>query len=114
MVIVAAIEIQLAIIAVNLPSLKALWAKVTGGSSAASAKYYAGRQKGYRLSALSSKGKSDKVSRGTITRMEHNVPHTESEEELFKRAGIARASPQPDAGITVTREVTVADEVRAK
>jgi hypothetical protein len=114
MVIVAAIEIQLAIIAVNLPSLKALWAKVTGGSSAASAKYYAGRQKGYRLSALSSKGKSDKASRGTITRMEHNVPHTESEEELFKRAGIARASPQPDAGITVTREVTVADEVRAK
>ncbi|KAF3006506.1 hypothetical protein E8E13_004876 [Curvularia kusanoi] len=113
MVIVAAIEIQLAIVAVNLPSLKALWTKVTGGSSAGSARNYA-RQKAYKLSALSSKGKSDRVSRGTITRMEHNVPHTESEEELFKQAELRRASPNPDVGITVTREVTVADELRSK
>jgi hypothetical protein len=33
MVVVAALEIQLAVIAVNLPSLKALWTKLTGGSS---------------------------------------------------------------------------------
>lgn len=113
MVIVAAVEIQLAIIAVNLPSLKALWTKITGGSSAGSTRYYS-RKRGYKLSALSSEGKSDRVSRGTITRMEHNVPHTESEEELFKQAGLKRASPQADAGITVTREVTVEDERQPK
>lgn len=110
MVIVAAVEIQLAIVAVNLPSLKALWIKITGGSSAASGPYYS-RERGYKLSTIkSSKGPSNRISRGSITRMEHNVPNTESEEELFKQAGMRRASTHPDACITVTKEVTVENE----
>lgn len=111
MVIVAAVEIQLAIVAVNLPSLKALWHKMTGGSSTGSKPAYS-RQRSYKLSTLasSSKGKSNKVSRGSITRMEHNVRSTESEEELFKQAGLRRASRSPDAGIFVTKEVTVKND----
>lgn len=110
MVVVAAIEIQLAIVAVNLPSMKALWIKMTGGSSAASGPYYSG-ERGYRLSTVkSSKDKSNRISRGTITRMEHNMPNTESEEELFRQAEMRRASPHPDSCITVTKEVTVENE----
>lgn len=115
MVIVAAVEIQLAIIAVNLPSLKALWIKMTGGSSAASEPYDS-RRKSYRLSTIKSgpKGRNNRVSRGSITRMEHNVRATESEEELFNQVGPTRASHNPDAGIVVTREVTVKNEYKPK
>lgn len=113
MVIVAAIEIQLAIIAVNLPSLKALWIKMTGGSSVGPEPYNS-RQRSYKLSTMkSSKGKRNRVSKGSITRMEHNVRSTESEEELFKQvAGPRRASHNPETGIIVTKEVTVKNEYK--
>lgn len=113
MVIVAAVEIQLAIIAVNLPSLKALWNKITGGSSAGSQPLYS-NQRSYKLSTVksSSKLRSNGFSRGSITRLEHDVRSTESEEELFKTAGLRRASQNPDAGIIVTSEVTIQNDHR--
>ncbi|KAJ4399271.1 hypothetical protein N0V91_009554 [Didymella pomorum] len=109
MVIVAAVEIQLAIIAVNLPSLKALWNKVTGGSSAGS-KPSSSRSKSYKMWSL--KSSNNRVSRGSITRMEHNVKGTESEEELWKQAGARQAAQTPESGITVTREVDMTSERR--
>lgn len=113
MVIVAALEIQLAIVAVNLPSLKALWNKMTGGSSAGSKPSYS-HQTSYKLSTLksSSRSRSKRASRGSITRMEHDVRITESEEELFKQNGRTQESQSSDAGIVVTREVTVKNEVK--
>lgn len=109
MVIVAAFEIQLAIIAVNLPSLKALWNKVTGGSSVGS-KPASSRSKSYKMWSL--KSSNNRVSRGSITRMEHNVKETESEEELWKQAGARQATRTPESGITVTREVDMTNERR--
>lgn len=109
MVIVAAVEIQLAIIAVNLPSLKVLWNKVTGGSSAGSKPEYS-RSRSYKMWTL--KSSKNRVSRGSITRLEHNVRSTESEEELFKQVGGRKATQTPDTGITVTREVDLTSEHR--
>ena len=109
MVIVAAVEIQLAIIAVNLPSLKALWNKVTGGSSAGS-KPGSSRSRSHRMWSL--KSSKNRVSRGSITRMENNVKGTESEEELWKQAGARQAAQTPESGITVTQEVDMTSERR--
>ncbi|KAF2202070.1 hypothetical protein GQ43DRAFT_10513 [Delitschia confertaspora ATCC 74209] len=105
MVIVAAVEVQLAIVAVNLPSLKALWTKLTGGSSSGSGKGYSD-QKGYKLSSMEpgrSKKKS-KHSRGSITALEQGLSSTESEEELFRQTGTTFLAP---GGIKVTKMVDV-------
>ncbi|KAG9191255.1 hypothetical protein G6011_09343 [Alternaria panax] len=99
MVIIAALEIQFAIIAVNLPSLKALWTRVAGGPSYGSAdgEQSSSKQKGSKLSSLgqivtigSGKGLSGsrwgkKAHRGSITRLEQGVTATESEEELCRQ-----------------------------
>ena len=100
MVIVAALEIQFAVIAVNLPSLKALWARVAGGLSYGSGAGELGssNKKGYKLSSLGqnitigSEGKGPSGSkwgkrphRGSITRLEQGVTATESEEELWRQ-----------------------------
>jgi hypothetical protein len=118
MVIVAAVEIQLAIIAVNLPSLKAVWVNMTGGSSAGSGKSYSQRT-GYKISSMTgdshqlsiiggfSKRKNNKASRGNITRMERGLWGTESEEKLFKQTRLKEASNTADAGIIVTRKVAM-------
>lgn len=97
MVIVAALEIQLAVVAVNLPSLKALWIKVLGDQSIGSVRPY-DKKRNYKLRSIggivgdistvggSSRrlGKS-KVPLGSITRMEHGVAG--SQEELFDVVG---------------------------
>jgi hypothetical protein len=103
MVIVAALEIQFAIIAVNLPSLKALWTRVAGGPSYGSGGGERGssKQKGYKLSSLGqiitigSEGKGPggskwgkRAHRGSITRLEQGVTATESEEELCRQGNI--------------------------
>tara|TARA_R110002003_G_scaffold116_28_gene10315 strand:- start:16403 stop:16957 length:555 start_codon:yes stop_codon:yes gene_type:complete len=124
MVIIAALEIQFAIIAVNLPSLKALWMKLTGGSTTDSGQGYSG-QKGYKLSSMERKARStsgvgayasgqgrsakSKGSRGSITRLERG---TESEEELFRQGGTAlklpvQRMPMDGSGIKVTTDVNV-------
>jgi hypothetical protein len=109
MVIVAAVEIQLAIIAVNLPSLKALWNKVTGGIWNSSGPD-SSRSRSYKMWSL--KSSKNRVSRGSITRLEHNVRSTESEEELWKQAGARQAAQTPESGITITREVDLTSERR--
>lgn len=91
MVIVAAFEIQLAIVAVNLPAMKALYSGMTGGSSNDQSEQISGSA-GYKLSSLDAKGKklrsasSRKGPAGpvvdvSITR--HMA--SESEEELWQR-----------------------------
>jgi hypothetical protein len=127
MVIVAALEIQFAVIAVNLPSLKALWMRITGGSTSGSGPNNS-NQKGYKLSSMerkgangavmgghanwSAKGAKSKGSRGSITRLERELPSTESEEELFRQGGTSLQMPiqgtRVDAhGIKVTTDVNV-------
>jgi hypothetical protein len=126
MVIVAALEIQLAIIAVNLPSLKALWTRFGGGSSSGSGPGGASsNQKGYKLSSLGqivTIGSEAKGSRGTkwgklarrgsITRLEQGVTATESEEELCRQGGTpsqtGNLAPEGDVGaIKVTKDYDV-------
>jgi hypothetical protein len=121
MVIVAALEIQLAVIAVNLPSLKALWMRITHGSSSGSGQGNS-NQKVYKLSSLDRKGErsarwgtgaKSKGSRGSITMLERGgVPSTESEEELFRQAGTSLQLPiqgkdDTHSGIKVTRDVNI-------
>ncbi|OCL06105.1 hypothetical protein AOQ84DRAFT_366094 [Glonium stellatum] len=98
MVIVAALEVEFAVMAVNLPSVKALWNQITGGSSSGSgaASGYSGA---YKLSSMERKRdgqykQSSKVSggrsgnRGSVTMLEQGVMSNESEEELFRQQGI--------------------------
>jgi hypothetical protein len=92
MIIVAALEIQFAVVAVNLPSLKALWMRYTGGSSAGTGPDKSD-SKGYKLSDMDGKGAGasksratkSKGSRGSLTRLERGISNTESEEELFRQ-----------------------------
>lgn len=123
MVIVAALEIQFAVVAVNLPSLKALWMRITGGSSAGSGPSKS-NSKGYKLSSLDrngaqsaavgpwGKGGRSKGSRGSITRLENGITTTESEEELFRQGGTTLQLPiqgkKDDSGaIKVTTNVDI-------
>lgn len=115
MVIIAAIEIQLAIIAVNLPSLKALWTTMAGESSAASKGQH--RHGGsYKPSTSDShrKKRTNRISRGSITQLEHNGQRTESQEELFTHTGCSHMSGKPDTGIIRTREVAVETSSQTK
>jgi hypothetical protein len=120
MVIVAALEIQFAVIAVNLPSLKALWMRYTHGSSGGSGPNGSG-QKAYELSSMERHGGShnkwgsgakSKGSRGSITMLERGMTSTESEEELFRQAGTGSNLPTQGGddgirGIKITRDVQV-------
>lgn len=127
MVIIAALEIQFAVIAVNLPSLKALWMRLTGGSSSGSGQGNS-NQKGYKLSSMERKGTKNsalgghsnqpgkggrsKGSRGSITRLERDIPSTESEEELFRQGGTSLQMPiqgqrNNARAINVTTDVNV-------
>jgi hypothetical protein len=119
MIIVAALEIQFAVIAVNMPSLKALWMRMTNGSSAGSGPDNS-NSKGYKLSGLKrngtgaqwSKGGRSKGSRGSITRLERDIASTESEEELFRQGRTSLQLPiqgrQDSTGaIKITTDIDV-------
>jgi hypothetical protein len=123
MVIVAALEIQFAVIAVNLPSLKALWMRLTAGRMSSSGQSNS-NQKGYKLSSLErnganssgvgqwSKAGKSKGSRGSITRLERCITSTESEEELFRQDGTLMQLPMQGTkgdgnGIKVTTDVNI-------
>jgi hypothetical protein len=90
MIIIASLEIQFAVIAVNLPSLKALWMRYTGGSSSGTGPDKS-NSKGYKLSDMDGKVSDSSKSRkrksraegGSITRLERGITNTESEEDLF-------------------------------
>jgi hypothetical protein len=101
-VIVASFEIQFAVIAVNLPSLKALCIRVTStGSNGRGSEGWSGRR-GYKLSSFGKSGKS-RSERGSTTRLERGVMSTESEEELFRMGG----TKIDGATIKVTKDYSV-------
>jgi hypothetical protein len=123
MVIVAALEIQFAIIAVNLPSLKALWTRVAGGPSYGSGagERSSSKQRGYKLSSLGqivtigseAKGPSGsrwgkKPRRGSITRLEQGGTATGSEEELCQQHGTSLQTlhQAPDGEIGIIKVTT--------
>lgn len=91
MVIVAAIEIQLAMVAVNLPAMKALYTGMTGGSSNNQSEPISGSN-GYKLSSMDGKGNKMRSapSRKNLAAPVVDVSITrhmasESEEELWQR-----------------------------
>ncbi|KAL6915402.1 hypothetical protein FSST1_006897 [Fusarium sambucinum] len=82
MVIVAAFEVQCAIVAVNLPSLKPLWVKIKGRQSTSDSNGPSAQQP-YKLSSMDNKDGSKKNnSMGVVTRLERGLSTNESEEEL--------------------------------
>jgi len=118
MIIVASLEIEFAILAVNLPSVKALYNRITGESSTGgSGAGYSGenRSKGYKLSSFEpgnkgaggsggGSGVRSKLgkSRGSFT-VTHLERGSESEEELFRQAGMS-------GQIKVTTDVAITSD----
>ncbi|KAF2645134.1 hypothetical protein P280DRAFT_390538 [Massarina eburnea CBS 473.64] len=106
MMIVAALEFNLATLAVNLPAMKCLWLKIQNKSSfESSTGPTAGTplQQGYGLSTIGKKKQKSKMNDlGTITRLEQGVQGSESEEELWKKGlvGIGK-----NGGIVVSKDV---------
>lgn len=95
MVIVAGIEVQCAVIAVNLPSMKPLWTKVVGGSGYAKSSDNSGENGdgSHELSAPSSKRKGGRghwagpIADVSITNQIATRQATDSEEELCRKGG---------------------------
>ncbi|KAF1810376.1 hypothetical protein P152DRAFT_460492 [Eremomyces bilateralis CBS 781.70] len=88
MIIVAAFEVQCAIVAVNLPALKALWTKVRGNNNSSEDSNDPSYQRPHKLSSMDrgNPGDSKKnTSNGYITRLERGLESNESEEELFEQ-----------------------------
>ncbi|KAF5024534.1 hypothetical protein F66182_3297 [Fusarium sp. NRRL 66182] len=85
MVIVAAFEVQSAVIAVNLPSLKPLWVKFKGrGSTLDNVNPEPSSQGGYKLSSMDANRSKKNKPMGVITRLERGLDANESEEELVE------------------------------
>ncbi|KAL5404112.1 hypothetical protein PMIN04_012655 [Paraphaeosphaeria minitans] len=99
MVIVAALEIQLAIVASNLPAMKALWLHLTRSSTNGSGE--PSGSKGYKLSSMERKAAGSRYGsnkRGSITMLERGILSTESEEELTRMASkVAREDSNRDS-----------------
>lgn len=102
MLIAAAIEIEVAVIAVNLPALKTLFTRFVGGSTADNSykmsDYKSGSSKGLKGSGFSSTQKEPKSQRYL------GVTLTGSEEDLLRQG---REKP---VNITVTTNIDVATE----
>lgn len=95
MIIVASFEVQCAIVAANLPAMKALWTKVRGKYSSAGSNEPS-LEKPYSLSFIrrGKRGERNKhSSMGSITRLENGLTTNESQEELVegkvKQQGLA-------------------------
>lgn len=83
MIIVASFEVQCAIVAVNLPAMKALWTKIRRrfGSEEDESP-----QESFKLSSARRKRRGDTngtSTMGSVTRLERGLETTESKEELF-------------------------------
>ena len=102
MLIAASIEIEVAVVAVNLPAMKSLFTKFVGGSTADDSykmsDYKSGSSKGLKGSGLSSSQRELKSQR------ELGVTLTGSEEDLLRQG---REEP---VNITVTTNIDVASE----
>ncbi|KAH6851565.1 hypothetical protein BKA58DRAFT_326344, partial [Alternaria rosae] len=83
MIIVASFEVQCAIVAANLPAMKALWRKVRGKYSSAGS-YERSKEKPYRLSSMRRELWNKRASMGTITRLEQGLTGNESQVELVE------------------------------
>uniref|UniRef100_A0A4E9EFX4 Rhodopsin domain-containing protein n=1 Tax=Gibberella zeae TaxID=5518 RepID=A0A4E9EFX4_GIBZA len=82
MVIVAAFEVQCAIVAMNLPWFKALWVKIKGRQST-SDRNAPSAQQPYKLSSMNNKhGSRKNNSMGVVTLLERGLTTNESEEAL--------------------------------
>lgn len=118
MVIVAAFEIQLAIIAVNLPAMKALYSGMTGGSSNDQSEPISGSN-GYRLSSMDARGKK---LRSTTSRKNPAAPvvdvsitrhmASESEEELWQREHQGKVQVTKTIEIKSDQSDTDSDAIR--
>lgn len=106
MMIVAALEFNFAILAVNLPAMKCLYLRLTGRDTMGGSSGPSNTPDGvYGLSSLGRKAQRQKLNDlGTITRLEQGVAGSESEEELWKQGRSGKKGG--DAGIMVTRDVT--------
>ncbi|KAL1596517.1 hypothetical protein SLS60_009164 [Paraconiothyrium brasiliense] len=109
MLIVAALEFNLAVVALNLPAMKCLYLQMMGrdtmGGSSGPSNTPDGNKGVYGLSSLGRKAQKQKLDdMGTITRLEQNALCTESEEELWKKG--LNAKKRGDAGGMVTKDVT--------
>ena len=83
MIIVASFEVQCAIVAANLPAMKALWGKVRGKYSSAGS-YQRSNEKPYHLSSMRRGLRNKRASVGTITRLEQGLTGNESQVELVE------------------------------
>lgn len=118
MVIVAAFEIQLAIIAVNLPAMKALYSGMTGGSGNDQSEPISGSN-GYRLSSMDARGKK---LRSTASRKNPAAPvvdvsitrhmASESEEELWQREHQGKVQVTKTIEIKFDQSDTDSDAIR--
>lgn len=100
MIIVASFEVQCAIVAANLPAMKALWTKVRGKYSSTGSNEPS-LEKPYSLSFIRRGKRGDRnkhSSMGSITRLENGLTTNESQEELvegkFKQQGLATGEIQ--------------------
>ena len=100
MIIVAGLEIEFAIVAVNLPSMKALYTKMVGGSSGGSGKVSGA----YKLSSFErrtgqlykSSGKQSGI-QGIIGTSKRDADiHNESDEALFNYGGQIKVATKSD------------------
>ncbi|OCL09637.1 hypothetical protein AOQ84DRAFT_353935 [Glonium stellatum] len=113
MVIVAALEIGFAILAVNLPSVKALWNKVTGDASEGSRdcahgdRLFSTEQRTGQRSRPTSKLP---ITEGNISTIEHRSRSRESEEELFQQTG--KIKVMTDIAVTTTSRVELEDNTQ--
>jgi hypothetical protein len=86
MIIVASFEVQFAIVAANLPAMKALWTKVKGKYSSAGSGEPS-LEKPYHLSFMRRGKRGDRnkhSSMGSITRLENGLTNNESQQELVE------------------------------
>ncbi|RDW90561.1 uncharacterized protein DSM5745_02336 [Aspergillus mulundensis] len=117
MVIVAGIEIQIAVVAVNLPALRSLFTKVLGSSHEASGSYPYNNQKGvHRLSSLKSHSKGPGVRKG-LRRSEPRdgvlgATLTGSEEELMRQQGGSASHIHVITNVDVTSHEAVDEDCR--
>lgn len=120
MVIVAAFEIQLAIVAVNLPAMKALFSGMTGGSSNDQSEPINGSN-GYELSSMEAKGKR---LRSASSRKNQAAPvadvsitrhmASDSEEELWRREQQGKVQVTRTVEINSFQSDTDSDAIRKR
>jgi hypothetical protein len=115
MIIVASLEIQIAVTAANLPAMKSLFSKITGSSKDPDSEHLAGEggsgSRGYKLSEYkknsSGRGQKGKGSlsyqrKGSSSAKRHGATLSESKEKLVRR-GVGSIKVTTNVDVTTTR-----------